>query len=329
MCTKLLCVVSLLGLLSTNAYALDGCDAILEQGVRNTYSDLHKSNLRNIFNSEFCSSTSQDKSSSGGWDGGVSLQLGSIGLGLTGSSNSSDVNNTKNQYCSKNQSDMSDQGYTSALRLVADPKIIDAWSQCKNRQGGLIINGEVVDDSQVNISIKFMNVGSVSHTTIIRKPQIIGMTCDSMVEKDQEIDGNEQYFSCDRIGERPVTLIINTNFNGAMLYIPHPKKVEKITPPPPPPENCEPQLLGNGVISAPKPGCPAPLPFSNTTGKPLSQIKDCPPISITDMPTLSAVCERQARVYCKKPDGSFGIWIGSARNSPANACGAEEKIIAY
>lgn len=230
-------------IISFNSYALTECDPILEKGIYNTYSEVNKQALKSKIRNEFCSSstTSGKDNSSGG--GGLSLNVGNWGLGLNGSGSREQFNTVKNDVCKSDKSELSDDGYHTVLTLIADPTIIGAWEQCtKNR--GVILTGEVRDPPQVDISVKFLNINTTYWATITGT-QIIGLVCPDILKEGQKIDGNEKVFSCQRIGEQPVTININTDYMGARLYIPKPKKIIDLPDPQP---NCQPTVKPGGVI---------------------------------------------------------------------------------
>lgn len=247
-------------LFALNAYAESECDSILEQGIRNTYRDVTQADFKNNVSRKFCSSTTTDGGDKDSKSGGLSVQIGSWGIGLNGSGDREQFNKTKNELCDTNNSTLSDAGYHKVLTLMADPNIVNAWSKCLSNRG-LIINGEVRDATQIDVSVKFLNVNSTTQATVKRPPQIIGMTCPDVINVGDVIDGNETFFTCQRIGDQPVTININTNYMGARLYIPKPKQIERI--PEPAPLDCTPKLLPGGVITAPDPRCQPPTGMRN------------------------------------------------------------------
>ena len=157
--------------------AANECDAILEQGIRNTYYQINKSDFRSNFQSGFCNKSSTSNSNSGGKSGGAGIGYGNFKLELNGSSSESQLNQTQNQYCQNDKGGMSDEGYAQALSLIADPNIVSAWQACTKNSGGLLLTGTVEDDSYVRIALRFRNWGSIHQTTITETPSALGMDC--------------------------------------------------------------------------------------------------------------------------------------------------------
>lgn len=203
----------------------DECDAILEQGVRNTYQDITQQALKSNINTEFCSSSEISSGDSDEKHGGINFNIGKFGLGGSGGGSRDQYNKTKSELCTSSNSQLNDDGYHKVLTLIADPSIVNAWERCRSNRG-LIINGEVRDSKLINVSVKFLNVHATSQAIVSRPPQIIGMSCPDFLKKDDIIDGNEQRFTCQRYGKDPITVNVNTNYMGSSLYIPAPKDVE-------------------------------------------------------------------------------------------------------
>ncbi|EMX9856426.1 hypothetical protein PTQ57_26855 [Klebsiella pasteurii] len=300
-------------LYSEYCQALDECDSILDQGIRNTYSNISKTDVQHYFSENFCSSNTVSTSSGGSSGGGISLGIGAYSFGLNGSHSSTDVKNTKNEYCKAGAESFSDKGYIAALQLVADPQIIEAWSMCKATSGGLVINGNVNNDIDVIIKVKFRNVGPISDAKVDGEPRLIGIQCDTMLKNGDVINGNEKIFTCKRWGTSPITFVLNTTFNGGMLYIPSPKILEPIIDP-----------IHN-------PGIPPELPEFNTTGKPIYQLKNCPSLDNLPqgvLPAPNGPCAEKVRLYCIR---NGVVSAGLLLNSPVKVgCATDSKtVIAY
>jgi hypothetical protein len=240
------------------------CDAILEQGVRNTYSDITQAELKNNISTNFCSSSSSSTGDSDEKKGGVSVQIGNWGLGGEGSGSRDQFAQTKNELCTSSNSQLSDEGYHKVLTLLADKNIVDAWSKC-NSNRGLIINGDVHDATQIDVSVKFLNVHKISQATITMPAQIIGMTCPNVLDTGRIIDGNELLFSCQRIGDQAITVNLNTDYMGQRLYIPKPQQIVHIAAPnktdtlpieQKPALNCTIRKQPDGSYIMPDRGCP-------------------------------------------------------------------------
>ncbi|HBQ2880104.1 TPA: hypothetical protein L7V13_000658 [Klebsiella quasipneumoniae subsp. quasipneumoniae] len=253
-----------LGSFSAQAFAGE-CDAILEQGVRNTYSDITQQALKSNISTNFCSSTLTNSKDSDEKHGGLSLNIGSFGLGGSGGGSREQYNKTKVDLCTSSSNQLNDDGYHRVLELIADPNIVEAWRSCINNRG-LIINADVRDATQIDVAVKFLNVNRTYQATLTMPAQIIGMTCPNILDTGRVIDGNQIFFSCQRIGDQPVTININTDYMGGRLYIPKPQKVTIVTDDKKDISdvkklNCESRLLPGGVIQMPDPGCPSGSPI--------------------------------------------------------------------
>ncbi len=167
---------------------------------------------------------------------------------------------------------MSNENYERVLQAVADPAIVQAWSSCKEkeRSGGLLLDGKL-NGSVLILSLRFRNVGNVSETTLKGKPQVSGAACDGMDwGPGTKIDGSQSFTQCRRFGEEPVTITINSTFDGAMFYIPAPPKLEVVPrstnttgststlPPPPRPQSLACAAANRSWI-CPTPGSMQPL----------------------------------------------------------------------
>ncbi len=215
---------------ATSSAIADGCNTVLEQGVRNTYQRLARSDVRGALTNALCTSQLQTMKNSAG--GGLSLGVIAEGIPIELGANydEASANSLKNSSCANGSSNMSNDNYERVLQAVVDPAIVQAWSSCKEKEraGGLLLDGKL-NGSVLILSLRFRNVGNVSETTLKGKPQISGATCDGMDwGPGTKIDGSQSLTQCRRFGEEPVTITINSTFDGAMFYIPAPPKLEVV-----------------------------------------------------------------------------------------------------
>lgn len=254
-------VLSLAALVITaSALADDECRAILEQGVRNTYSFTRSGDLKSNLKNSFCNEKSvQAKDQSGG---GISLAFPYAGnlVSLGGNYNQSNGKALHEQSCADANSSMSNENYEQLLQYIADPRIVQAWSECIHNKGGPLLNGEIDDEETVSISLKFRNIGGVSETILTKDTKITGARCEDMDwEKGKIINGSEQFLTCERIGKRPVSVTVNSAFNGVRLYIPSPPALVPVSPSTVRPEPPVARDVRVCFIPSnpPRPGCPA------------------------------------------------------------------------
>jgi hypothetical protein len=97
------------------------CDAILEQGVRNTYQELRTGDFRSSFSSAYCNKSSQSSGSTSGTNAGGAYGVYSFEFGQSGSDNSA----SRNENCGNSSSSLQDDKYLRALQSVADKNIVN------------------------------------------------------------------------------------------------------------------------------------------------------------------------------------------------------------
>ncbi len=191
------------------------CDAILEQGIRNTYQQLRTGDFRSAFASAYCNKTSASTGSSSGSDFGGSYG----GFGLDFGSSSSNISQARAEICGQVSSAMSDAQLLKAMQSVADPNIVDAWSACKRSAYGVMINGELNGNDLV-ITYVFRAAGSIAQAKVDGAPYITGAKCNDAVRNGTIINTGGRIQSCTRDGDGPVSIAINTDFQSARFFIP-------------------------------------------------------------------------------------------------------------
>lgn len=220
------CIVVIATCSLTTPYTLADCREILESGIRNTYSLNRGGDFRRSFSSGFCSSNMQSGKSSSGGGIDVTIPVDGFPLGLGGNYSQKDAKSLQSNLCKNENGQLSDNQYEQVLRLVADPNIVSAWSACQQSQGGLLINGNMRDATNLVIELQFRNLGNVHETTLTSKPQVVGAVCPDLPwDKGTIINGSRQYAQCSRLGTSPVSFIVNSQFDGARFYIPAPEKI--------------------------------------------------------------------------------------------------------
>ena len=106
-------VVGLL-ICASSASAHD-CDAVLSQGVRNTYQELRTSDVRSAFALAYCSKTS----SNSGRSSGTTASGSYAGYGLDYGTNASDTSESRSENCGGESLATSDTKYLNAMKLQA------------------------------------------------------------------------------------------------------------------------------------------------------------------------------------------------------------------
>jgi hypothetical protein len=265
----------LLSFVALNAVA--DCQEILESGLRNTYSLTRSGNFKNSFSNSFCNSNLQKGTNSAGGNADIGFETPYGPIGLGGGYSEKQAKELQNSACGGSNGALSDEQYLNVLQKIADPNIVHAWSVCKATEGGLLLNGELLDSTNLIVSLEFRNAAAVHQATLMGKPGVTGANCQDMPwEKGTLITGSRQYVQCTRQGNSPVSFIVNSDYNGARFYIPQPQtitlaqnSVPAPTPPPPDGESNDDEgttvdvliCLAGAVTQNPgsskKPRCPA------------------------------------------------------------------------
>lgn len=230
--------------LSSSSLFADDCRDILEQGIRNTYTSLKTNNFSSSFKEGFCSNSLQAVKNSSGGGLSIGFPVDGVPVDIGGNYNESSANSLKQDACKNGSGNVSDDKYELLLTSIADPSIVSAWAQCKNNDGGVLLTGKL-NGSTLILSIRFRNVGNIYETVFEGDASFDGINCPNNWINGTKLNGSTKYMQCKRIGEDPITVTVNTSFNGAMFYIPVPKKL--IIEPQPKP------VASPGPISAPQP----------------------------------------------------------------------------
>lgn len=199
------------------------CDAILQQGIRNTFEEVRTGDFKNSFKSAYCNKNSTGNSTSSGMEVGAS----SAKYGLNFGSNDSDTSEARAEYCGSTESALSDEKNLKAMQSIADKNIVDAWSSCKSTNYGVMINGEL-NGKNLILTYTFRSAGSIAQASVEGDPYIGGAKCDTMVKRGTVINTGGRAQVCIRNGDEPVSVVINTNFQPARFFIP---AVAKAKPP--------------------------------------------------------------------------------------------------
>jgi hypothetical protein len=201
----------------------DDCDAILDQGIRNTFTQLNTNDLKTAVSNSVCNSNSWGSSGATGAGGGVKFPINGIPIGVNANYKNDTAQSIKNDSCSNGSGNLSDQNYSSVLSMIADPNIVNAWSQCKAT--GLFLNGKINGDTVI-LEVKFRPVGPVTSATVNSTPTIFGARCDNpVINAGTKLTAASIIQACMRVGTQPITVVINTDWNAVMFYAPSPQTV--------------------------------------------------------------------------------------------------------
>ncbi|MGW6780820.1 hypothetical protein ACWF50_22695 [Brucella pseudogrignonensis] len=211
------------------------CDAILKDGVRNTYKTLQSGSFNSTFKQKFCDAYSSSKSGSNSASAG-----GSYGLfEANGSVSNQKMESVSKDYCSDTASGQSDERDLEVLKLIADKNIVDAWSSCTGNQTGLFVNGQLNGKTLV-IQYKMRSAGAVNQATVEGNPTVINAKCDEAVKDGTVITTGGRFQTCTRESDDPTTIVVNTSFESKMFFIPafNKDEVKKIEPAASTPKEC-------------------------------------------------------------------------------------------
>jgi hypothetical protein len=268
------------------------CRDILEQGIRNTYQNVKSSDLRTAYAQGFCNSYQQSSGGDTGAGFGVSLPIEGIPVDFNGNYNDSRVQSVASSSCGNSSSNLNDSNYEYLLTATADPRIVEAWSRCE-QQGGLYLEGRV-QGSSITLTARFRTLGSLVSSTLISDPEISGASCPNIMKEGKTITTTSVSTICQRFGNEPVTIIMNTdNSDAAIFYLP---TVDNSPPTPTVEEKCE------GGVAFVRPGkCKCLVPAS--------ALANWPPLPNGARPS-SFVCETSTTpgksCGCSDPTTPFG-----------------------
>ncbi|WP_153064611.1 hypothetical protein [Agrobacterium sp. LAD9] len=228
-------VLSTLLTCSTAAFAGE-CDAILKNGVRNTYKTLQSGSFNSTFKQKYCDAYSTAKSGSNSGSAG-----GSYGpFSANGSVSNQRMENMSKELCSDTNSALSDERDLEILEAIADKNIVDAWSACVSSRGGLFVNGELNGKTLV-IEYRMRSAGAVNLATVEGNPTVINAKCDDAVKDGTVINTGGRFQTCTRESDDPITITVNTSFESKKFFIPafNKEEVKKVEPAvAPPPQQC-------------------------------------------------------------------------------------------
>jgi len=194
------------------------CDAVLKDGVFNSFQELRSGDLKNAFQNAYCNKQGNSSGSSSGTSVGASY----AGFGLDFGHNSNDTSQSRNENCGNGSGSMSDDQFVRAMQSVVDQHIVDVWLACKQAGYGITIEGRLNGDF-FRLKYIFRAAGSVAQATV-EDPHIEGATCDDSVKKGTVINTGGRIQNCKRTGDGPVSVTVNSNFQSAEFYIPAVRK---------------------------------------------------------------------------------------------------------
>jgi hypothetical protein len=217
-----------------SAHAQYGCSDILKDGVRNTYKELRKGDLKTNFSNKYCASAR--KSQGSGSDANVGLDYKTMGESFGFSFGTSDKRTLQeaSQNCGGTTSGLSDEKFETAMASVVDQSIVRAWQECMTRPVGLAITGRA-EEKALSIYVFFRNAGSIGKTTTTSPPAISGATCPvdqlELIGKGAEINTGGTRLLCTRTGDGPVLMIVNSTFGPAELVMPREERIAETATP--------------------------------------------------------------------------------------------------
>lgn len=218
---KYLAMLTAIIAITSPAFAASDCDAILKDGVRNTFKTLQSGSFNSTFKQKFCDAYNSSKSGSNSGSAGGSYGL----ISGNGSVSSQKMENVSKDYCNDTASSLSDERDLEVLKLIADKNIVDAWSSCSSNRSGLFLNGELNGKTLV-IEYKMLSAGSIGQTTVEGNPTVINAKCDEAVKDGTVITTGGRFQTCTRESDDPITITVNTSFESKKFFIPALNKEE-------------------------------------------------------------------------------------------------------
>lgn len=221
--TAKLLLISILASTSLPTLA-DECDAILRDGVRNSYKDLRGKDFYESFNSAYCTKESIGSAGSDGLNLGFSYE----GVGFSLGQSSSDTKERRSENCGNQGRISSDRQFVDAFSTVADPMVVQAWQACKAQAIGVVIFGEL-NESVLTLLYKFKAAGPYSSTKVTSNLIVHGASCGDIVQPGMTIHTGGVMQVCQRFGQEPVTVVLNTEFGPARFALPREGKLTEFS----------------------------------------------------------------------------------------------------
>ena len=176
--------------------------------------------LRKGFREAMCQNSSSQGTNSSGEKLSVTIPIYNYPVTFGGNYDQAKSDVVTSGACSDKSSKLNDTTYVNVIREVVSPEIVSAWVDCRTKQGGFFINGDLNGNDLV-LEFRFRPLGNVTQTKLIGPPDITGANCPHPVVKDHTVINNARKFQkCLRIGTGPITVIANARFDGAKFFVP-------------------------------------------------------------------------------------------------------------
>ena len=197
----------------------DRCRDVLQDGVKDQYSDLKNHDVRSSMQSAVCSAYDTSHNGSSGGEGSLNVPIAGKLLGASGGYDQKQLDTMGSKYCGDNSSKLSDSDYTNTLKRVASEKVLTAWSECMKekfagQQGGLESDIEP-SGSEIVFKVRWVPRFNAPGNVTVADLYTKGATCTSRtVYEGSEIGTEWKLVHCTRTGNDPVLISVEAADNN-------------------------------------------------------------------------------------------------------------------
>ena len=154
------------------------CDAVLAEGVFNSFQSTDNTAIYDSFHHTVCSNRTRNID----WDStfGISLPLPDLASAFGFSSGNQITRESVDSFCDSGGQIRDYQAAVRVVQSVASPDIVNAWSDCIARHGGLTCEAAPLGGGQFSVTVSWrrQNTGAGTEAAVIEgAPQLANATC--------------------------------------------------------------------------------------------------------------------------------------------------------
>jgi hypothetical protein len=221
-------VVSRLVSLSDNG-DFDHCVALLKDGLRDEYTSNASGSFFENSKSYFSSDQFVYDYHAGKWNGGISVVIDDVPLGLNAGASDNDIHTFQQKIRSSNSLVVNSQTYATISRSPINVDLANSYNTCvENTQTfGLTIDLTGSDDNTANVTVNYRPLSSTDLHPKIKSVQLVGLddyATQSLLNSTLKVGTtvlDHTSFSAYRKPGQPMIIVINTS-NGLSIV----KKLE-------------------------------------------------------------------------------------------------------
>jgi hypothetical protein len=243
------CIVVSCG--NAKAQNQDSCRDILQDGIRDQFSNVNVSNLRSNFKTAFCNSN--DTTNSGSTNAGlnVTVPLADALLGIGGKFGQDQQQQMRSKYCGSTGSDLSNDDYTAMMKRIASAQVVEAWSVCMHDRApvpqGVGITSEIDTAGGDDFVFKFRWIAGLNQNSAkVQDFLVSNATCTGTSTRPDAVIGTGwSVVQCTRKNNGPVMVTVSAADQlGATT-----QKLPAASTPPPPADDLKTKCM-NGSATA-------------------------------------------------------------------------------